>query len=191
MSVADFGFFCVVALFSAVFCIRAEKTLYAVIWQLQAATAICGMMACQNAHFAAFALMSTAASIFLTLLMFSLIVFSRVEEEKETPSKRILFFCAAVLLPIFEFGWLYLRRPLAEGLSYSGGFSLPALGSLLYTRYALCVIVSALVLTGAMVGITMLMMNKKGDGASVRDENRSVRESKTELRRIPVERKYL
>ena len=94
-------------------------------------------------------------------------------------------------MPIIEFGWLYLRRPLAEGLSYSGGFSLPALVSLLYTRYALCVIVSALVLTGAMVGITMLMMNKKGDGASVRDENRSVRESKTELRRIPVERKYL
>lgn len=122
--------------------------------------------------------------------MFSLIIFNVPERSEDTPKRRILYFLVMVILPLSEFMWLYFRH-LRGSFLFSEIFSLSALGTLLYTRYAICVIVFALVLTGSMVGITMLMMNKKGDGADFRKEEDKDREIKAELRRIPVERKYL
>lgn len=190
MSVADYVFFCFIAIAGGIACVSVSKTLYAVIWQLQSAVAICGLMACQHAYFTAFSLISAASSIFLTVLMFSLIIFNVPERSEDTPKRRILYFLVMVILPLSEFMWLYFRH-LRSSSSFSEIFSLSALGTLLYTRYAICVIVFALVLTGSMVGITMLMMNKKGDGADFRKEEDKDREIKAELRRIPVERKYL
>ncbi len=189
ISAVDFAVFVTVALFSAVASVSARKTLYAVLWQVQTAAAVSGLMVCLNARFIAFALLSTAVSVFLTFLTFALIIFDASKREGDSEKGKGAFFAAMVVLPAAECAWLFSRLPSGEGALASGDFSFAALGMLLYSHYAVCLIAAALVLTGTMVGVTTLMMNKKDDArAHVLSDPV---EGKTELRRLPVERRSL
>lgn len=189
MSAIDFFFFSAVAVFSSIASVRSARMLYAVLWQMQTAAAVSGLIACLNARFVAFSLLSSASSSFLVFLLFASVVF-KTDENAPAGGRGWIFFVFTVVLPAVEFFWLFFRM-LPENAGQAAAFHLSfgALGTLLYSHYAVCTATAGLILAGTAVGVTMLMSDAKKDAEEAEGSVHFKEKPDAGVRSVPVKRR--
>ncbi len=160
----DFFIFAAVMLSMAFLSVRLRHTLYAALCQLQAAVALSGMLVGLNARFIGFALLFMSASAFVVFLLFTLAVFDFNKIHADAPVRLRRVLALFFVLSAAQAVTLFVRTVWpAVPLLPLHDFSVSAMGAVLYSDYAPCVLVFGVLLLSALVGITALMTGRMAE----------------------------
>ena len=167
MYAVEFYIFALLVLISAFLSVTVKHILYAAFCQIQAVIAVAGVLAGLNAKFVSFALLSMTAASILVFLMFALIVFDFREIKEKLPEKAPVFSLLFFILLGLQTVYLFFK-PLWLMKKAAPDFSLPVLGSILYTDYGVCVVIFSVLVLSCMAGMSALLIGKVKENGEIR-----------------------